>query len=46
MCGIFGIYACGKPASDYVRYVRDACDLMAHRGPDDHGIFADQDNSV
>src|SRR5271155_292965 len=40
MCGIAGVFEFGKDAQADSAVVRRMCDVMAHRGPDDDGIFA------
>jgi asparagine synthase (glutamine-hydrolysing) len=39
MCGIAGILEFGKDSSVDSGVLRRMCDVMAHRGPDDDGIF-------
>ena len=42
MCGIAGIVSlCDKPLPD-IPIAEAMCNLIAHRGPDDHGIYRDQ----
>src|SRR6266404_3955394 len=40
MCGIAGIVEFGRDAHADSGVLRRMCDVMAHRGPDDDGIFA------
>ena len=41
MCGIAGIFNLdGGPVSDSM--IRQMIDVMAYRGPDDHGVFLDK----
>src|SRR5580700_7708488 len=40
MCGIAGIFEFGQDAHADSVILRRMCDVMAHRGPDDDGIFA------
>jgi asparagine synthase (glutamine-hydrolysing) len=39
MCGIAGVLKFGKDAQASPAVVRNMCDIMAHRGPDDDGFF-------
>jgi asparagine synthase (glutamine-hydrolysing) len=39
MCGIAGIVDLGSQLLDQSAIVRDMCDVIAHRGPDDAGYF-------
>jgi asparagine synthase (glutamine-hydrolysing) len=39
MCGIAGVFEFGSDARPSSAVVRRMCDVMAHRGPDDDGIF-------
>lgn len=39
MCGILGWF--GQPVPDDIPRFESALDLLAHRGPDDRGVFAD-----
>jgi asparagine synthase (glutamine-hydrolysing) len=39
MCGIAGIFEFGRDAHVDSGVLRRMCDVMAHRGPDDDGIF-------
>src|ERR1700683_3368862 len=39
MCGIAGIFEFGQDAHVDSAILRRMCDVMAHRGPDDDGIF-------
>jgi len=42
MCGIGGVFSWSDPAGiDVTRTAADLCAALAHRGPDDEGIFAD-----
>src|SRR5215212_6383923 len=41
MCGIAGIVAADRLPSDDRDRVTRMCDVLAHRGPDDAGLFAD-----
>ena len=40
MCGIAGIFEFGRDARVDSGILRSMCDIMAHRGPDDDGFFA------
>jgi asparagine synthase (glutamine-hydrolysing) len=42
MCGIAGVFEFGGDAWPDSALVRRMCDIMAHRGPDDDGVFVDQ----
>jgi asparagine synthase (glutamine-hydrolysing) len=42
MCGIAGVLSIGARAANEV-LVREMCDLMEHRGPDDEGFYASDD---
>lgn len=42
MCGIFGIYYFDKEKKVDEHIVREATNLMTHRGPDDSGFFVDK----
>jgi asparagine synthase (glutamine-hydrolysing) len=42
MCGIAGILEFGKDSSVDSGVLRRMCDVMAHRGPDDDGIFTQE----
>ena len=39
MCGIAGLFEFGRDAHVDSAVLRRMCDVMAHRGPDDNGIF-------
>src|SRR5271170_7518835 len=39
MCGIAGVLEFGRDAQADSAVVRKMCDVMAHRGPDDDGVF-------
>src|SRR5260370_42485027 len=39
MCGIAGIFEVGRDGHVDSGVLRRMCDVMAHRGPDDDGIF-------
>jgi asparagine synthase (glutamine-hydrolysing) len=41
MCGIAGFVKCGQNASADPAIVRQMCDVIRHRGPDDQGIYTD-----
>jgi asparagine synthase (glutamine-hydrolysing) len=41
MCGIAGVVEFGRDAQADSAVVRRMCDVMAHRGPDDDGIFTE-----
>lgn len=40
MCGIAGVFELGRDAQADSAVVRQMCDIIAHRGPDDDGVFA------
>jgi asparagine synthase (glutamine-hydrolysing) len=46
MCGIAGLYNFGSGARDERDAVTAMRDAMAHRGPDDAGLWASRDNRV
>src|SRR6266852_3800169 len=41
MCGIAGVMKFGSDARADAGVVRHMCDVMAHRGPDDDGVYTD-----
>ncbi len=41
MCGIAGVMRFGRDARVDTGVVRRMCDVMAHRGPDDDGVYTD-----
>jgi asparagine synthase (glutamine-hydrolysing) len=41
MCGIAGILEFGRDTQASVNTLREMCRVMAHRGPDDEGFYAD-----
>ncbi len=41
MCGIAGVMKFGRDARVESGVVRQMCDVMAHRGPDDDGVYTD-----
>jgi Asparagine synthase (glutamine-hydrolyzing) len=41
MCGILGLF--GNPASIDTNLFKKALDKIAHRGPDTHGIYQNED---
>lgn len=43
MCGIAGLIAAGKIEKDLLRRMTDR---LAHRGPDDHGLWLDPDSGI
>jgi asparagine synthase (glutamine-hydrolysing) len=46
MCGIFGIYNFKRPRSVSDECLHKACEMIRHRGPDDEGIYRDEDNGL
>jgi asparagine synthase (glutamine-hydrolysing) len=42
MCGLSGVYTSGSPAADLHERVGAMNAALAHRGPDDHGIWRDE----
>ena len=47
MCGIVGFLTARNAAPDTLRaWARDACDALAHRGPDDAGVWVDAEAGV
>lgn len=42
MCGIVGIVSKKNTTSVAPKIITDMCDIISHRGPDDHGIFVDE----
>ena len=46
MCGIAGILEFGKDARAGSVPMRQMCDVMAHRGPDDDGLYTDGPVSI
>jgi asparagine synthase (glutamine-hydrolysing) len=45
MCGIAG-YSLSYPQPNLGNWISSAQDFLAHRGPDDHGYFLDDSNSI
>lgn len=46
MCGIVGVYNCtSKNLIDHA-VLKDMCDMITHRGPDDGAIFIDQEYHI
>jgi asparagine synthase (glutamine-hydrolysing) len=46
MCGIVGIFDYSAAPGDGREFVARAADAIAHRGPDDHGLYASDDGRV
>src|SRR4051812_30210150 len=46
MCGIVGYWGGTGPAGPQVDLVRRMAQALAHRGPDDHGAWADPEASI
>ncbi len=40
MCGIAGIFEFGRDARADAVVLRQMCEVISHRGPDDQGIYA------
>ena len=45
MCGIAG-YSLSRGFHPRLDSMQSTCDLLAHRGPDDHGVFEDPDRGI
>ena len=46
MCGFVGFTAVDYDTDTNKAVVKDMADRIAHRGPDDEGIFVDDDNAM
>jgi asparagine synthase (glutamine-hydrolysing) len=44
MCGIAGFFRPGRPAEEFA--VRQMCDVIVHRGPDDEGVHVENDCGI
>ncbi|HXX74393.1 MAG TPA: asparagine synthase (glutamine-hydrolyzing) [Nitrospiraceae bacterium] len=42
MCGIVGLYQWAESRDAVQKHLRDMCQAIVHRGPDDEGTFTDQ----
>ena len=46
MCRIAGVIAKGAPPNETLGKVKLMCDALKHGGPDDEGVFADEDTGI